>query len=138
LVISRQGRSIPDIFKSDGEEGFRRAETEALEEALKNQKVVIAAGGGVLLREINRKLLEGRTVVNLNASFEELSKRVTGAKTERPLAKGPVEEFRKRFDERKPLYDAVERQVETERKSPEQIAEEIISRFMGQNMEQSG
>lgn len=138
FIVTRQGRSIAGIFETEGEEVFRRMETEALREALKREKVVIAAGGGILLREVNRELLKNEVVVNLRASFEELERRVKNSRTERPLAKGPSGEFRKRFDERKPLYDAVGRQVDTEGKSPAEIAEEIISRFLGEDMEKPG
>lgn len=138
FITKRHGKSIPDIFKSEGEEGFRRMETKALREVLGMNKVVIATGGGVLTREANRKLLEGKLVVNLGASFEELARRVRSSRTERPLAAGPVEEFKKRFDERKPLYDAVERQVDTEGKTAAEIADEIVSRFISEEMEKPG
>jgi shikimate kinase len=138
LIMSRQGKTIAGIFESEGEEVFRRMETEALREALKRERVVIATGGGILLREVNRELLRNEVVVNLGASFQELERRVKNSRTERPLAKGPVEEFRKRFEERKPLYDAIERQVDTEGKQPGEIAEEIITRFLGVEMEKPG
>lgn len=138
LIASRQGRSIAGIFESEGEEAFRRMETEALGEALKRDRVVIATGGGILLREVNRELLRNEIVVNLGASFKELERRVKNSRTERPLAKGPAVEFRNRFEERKPLYDAIERQVDTEGKLPGEIAEEIITRFLGEEMEKPG
>jgi shikimate kinase len=51
MIISRDGRSIPEIFRADGEETFRRLETETLEALRLKSGDVIATGGGLPCRE---------------------------------------------------------------------------------------
>src|SRR5207245_2182803 len=84
-IVRTQGRSIADIFRDDGEEAFRNLETAALRQALTPDEVVIATGGGVVLRPENRDLL-ARTcwVVWLRATEEEYIRRVAG-NARRPL-----------------------------------------------------
>ena len=69
-VELRAGRVIPEIFRQDGEEAFRRTEAEVLAELVARPlPLVLAGGGGVVTREENRRTLAGRaTVVWLRAS----------------------------------------------------------------------
>lgn len=124
------GKTIPEIFESEGEEGFRRRETRALREALGRSEVVVSTGGGLLGREENRSLLEGRLVVNLDAAFEELLERILRSPEARPLARTGEEGLRRLFDERQPLYRAVARQVDTRGKTADEVAREIEDRFL--------
>src|SRR5437762_782279 len=64
---ARCGRSIREMFASEGEEGFRRHEAEVLRQLSGRASVVIATGGGVVLREDNRELLKRGKVVWLTA-----------------------------------------------------------------------
>ena len=70
--IRRRARmTIPQIFAREGEESFRDRETRALRAVLGAQagaQGVVALGGGAVLREENRALLAGRTVIHLSAS----------------------------------------------------------------------
>ena len=86
--IRRRARmTIPEIFAAEGEEGFRTWETRALRAVLDSPapaQGVVALGGGAILREQNRALLRGRTVVHLAASPETAAAHV-GDGTGRPL-----------------------------------------------------
>ena len=94
LVVEREGRSIADIFATDGEAAFRVMETEAVAEALAHVAAV-------------RELLSGHTVVYIDAPHEELVRR-TASKTHRPLlAKDPSGTLARLRAEREPHYRSV-------------------------------
>jgi shikimate dehydrogenase len=99
-IVKRAGMSIPEIFSSRGEEGFRRLETETLRDFSKRSGLVIATGGGVVTREENYPLLrQNSTVVFLDR--ENLS---TLSKLGRPVSQSrSAEEL---AAERLPLYRA--------------------------------
>jgi len=129
LIEAREGRKISTIFESQGEDFFRDREHEALKAALKMTGVVIACGGGVLLRRENRALLKGFALFNLNASFDELYRRVCGTGEVRPLARCDRTELKGLYESRERLYRAVANQIETEGRSPKEVAVEIVERF---------
>lgn len=128
------GKSVARIFAEEGEVRFREREAEALSLALTRTRLVIATGGGVLGRAENRRILAGRTVVNLGASVQECLRRVRGSPVERPLLSGPDPQAaaRRLWEERRPLYAAVPLQVDTTGKSPREVAREIRERFLGE------
>ena len=79
VIEDRAGADIPWIFDIEGEEKFRDREEKVIEELTRRQGVVVATGGGVVLREVNRRRLSERgTVVYLNAPFESLVVRAQG------------------------------------------------------------
>jgi shikimate kinase len=107
-VELRAGRAIPAIFREDGEEAFRRLESEVLADLVgRDAPLVIAAGGGVVSRAQNRATLAGRTtVVWLRASAGFLAARTDP--THRPLLAEDAERTLSRLlAEREPLYAAV-------------------------------
>jgi shikimate kinase len=83
-----QGRTIAEIFATDGEAAFRKIERDALEKAAAKRGHIVALGGGALLNEDSRHLAEktGR-IVFLDCPEEELRRRVT-LSTVRPLLAG--------------------------------------------------
>jgi shikimate kinase len=114
LIVARAGTDVAGIVASRGWEGFRDAESEALEEAIAtaNQPgLVVATGGGMILREANRaRMRETGCVVYLRAEPEVLAERLrrdplTG---QRPALtdKSLEDEIRQVLDEREPLYQA--------------------------------
>jgi 5-deoxy-5-amino-3-dehydroquinate synthase len=109
LIEARTGRTVREIFETDGEAAFRVLETAALLEALAEQEpLVIAAAGGVLLRPENRDALQrsGARVVWLRADPAVLAERATRG-DHRPLLDGdPDGAMRRLLQEREPLYRA--------------------------------
>jgi len=106
VIEERTGVSIPLIFELEGEDGFRRRETEVLSDLCKNNNIVIATGGGAILREENRKILQNNTmVIFLNASLEQLFER-TCKDRNRPLlqTENPKEKLKTLIDERLAIY----------------------------------
>ncbi|GHC46597.1 shikimate kinase [Roseibacillus persicicus] len=108
-IIAQQKRPIADIFAKEGEEFFRDLETQVLHSLTEDKchKRIIATGGGIILREENRKLLrELGFVVWLVAQPETILER-TSRNKERPLLdiEDPAERIRTMLEARNPLYD---------------------------------
>lgn len=84
-IQERTGVKIPIIFEIEGEIGFRKRETEVLRELVKMNNIVLATGGGAVLKRENRRLLKRcGTVIYLRASVIDLQRRTRYDKN-RPL-----------------------------------------------------
>lgn len=107
-IEREQGRAISEIFSSDGEEYFRDLETQLLHRLRRDKfKRVISTGGGLPMREENRKLLkELGTVVYLRVKPETVYSRLKNDKT-RPLlqCEDPLSRIRELMELRSPLYE---------------------------------
>lgn len=108
LVETRAGRVISDIFLTDGEPAFRELEREAVAEALATHAGVLALGGGAVLAEATREVLDGHPVVLLTVGLAAGVRR-TGMSTARPLLGGinPRATFSALLAERLPIYRSV-------------------------------
>ncbi len=109
VIQERAGADIPWIFDVEGEAGFRDRETAVINDFASIDNVVIATGGGVVLRPQNRSVMSSAsTVVYLEASLSTLVSRTEG-KTKRPLLVG--KDARQVLQEimavREPLYREV-------------------------------
>ena len=103
------GASVSLIFDVEGEEGFRTRETRMLEDLTKRSGVLVATGGGVILREENRKLLsETGLVVYLKTSVNQQLRRLDRDRS-RPLLQTPDRKQKLSLlaEERNPLYREV-------------------------------
>ncbi len=109
LIEKRQGASISEIFAREGEETFRRMETELLKElGTRDYSHIFSVGGGTPVREENRELLKKMgLVVYLRAQPETIYKRIKGD-TERPLlqCEDPLERIRELLAARQDAYEA--------------------------------
>ena len=126
LIVKRENRSIPDIFKTDGESFFRKLETELLEELSGDKGIentLLSTGGGIILTEGNRALLKQiGTVIYLRAEADTLYERVRND-TGRPLlSTGDVRgRIREMLKIRTPMYeDAADFIIDTDSLSVEQ------------------
>jgi len=133
LVVQRFGMPIAEIFARFGEPVFRAAEREALLEALRCDRVVIATGGGIVLDERNWVALRcGTAVVHLSAGLETLAARLRAqheaeGTVGRPLLAGGIEErLRRLWEQRRDLYARADITVVTDGRSPDAVAEEIV------------
>jgi shikimate kinase len=134
------GRTIADIFETDGEPAFRELETATLRELLdRPDQPVIASGGGAVTQEGNRRLLKehpSATVVWLNGSPEFIASRIQ-AKPHRPLLGGGADAravLQRLHRERAPLYrDVMDLEVDIQAfhlggpKAKQALAEHIAS-----------
>ena len=106
VIEARTGVKISLIFELEGESGFRAREAAVLDELTSLRGIVLATGGGVVLREVNRQVLRSRgTVVYLRASVNELWNR-TRHDRNRPLLQtaDPLTRLRELHAQRDPLY----------------------------------
>lgn len=130
-IQARCGADIPWIFDVEGEEGFRLREVQMIEELTALEGVVLATGGGAVLREQNRRRLRERgSVIYLFTTVEQQLKRVAKDRN-RPLLQRPDREqvLREMFDLRDPLYRATaDIVVRTDRRSPRAVVNEIVRR----------
>jgi shikimate kinase len=84
-IVARTGVSIDHIFDVEGEQGFRKRETQMLADLCEIKNIVIATGGGIIISPKNREMLKhDNFVVYLSSTIEQLLKRTMNSKS-RPL-----------------------------------------------------
>ena len=129
LITARAGKSITDIFAEEGEERFRERETAELRELVGSDRIVLATGGGAVLREQNRDLLKRiGIVVWLHSDPETLFERASRNR-KRPLlqVENPRTTFNTLLESRLPVYrQACTMRVDASGLSHEQTLEEIL------------
>lgn len=133
LVTQRAGRSIAEIFASEGEQAFREAERLAVADAAAPARQVISLGGGVLLDPDNtRALRRGGVVVLLTGDLKVLADRASRSGVRRrPLLAGdgdPVQRLRELAEQRRAAYEAAADHVvdTTDGRSVEQLTRDIV------------
>ncbi|GAA5077033.1 hypothetical protein GCM10023319_13910 [Nocardia iowensis] len=125
------GRTIPEIFATDGEPEFRRIEEQVVRRAILAERGVVSLGGGAVLSKETRALLRNRTVVYLEISVGEGLRR-TGASTNRPLLNGadPAAKYRELMRKRRPLYREVATvRVRTDGRSPGRVVKMVLAKL---------
>ena len=129
-VEARTGRTVRDIFEHDGEPVFRVLETEALRDALDAPgPTIVAAAGGVVLAEANRRLLErpNVAVVWLRADPATLVERAMTGDHRPLLARDPAGVLSQMAVDREPLYrEVADVVVDVDGKSPDDVASEVL------------
>ena len=108
MIEEKSGVKINTIFEIEGEEGFREREYLALNDALAEEKVIISTGGGVVVKDINRSLIQKSEamVVYLKASLDILLGRLKNDKTRPMLDKNNKQlSLKKLLSEREPFYE---------------------------------
>ncbi len=139
LLTRIEGRSIPEIFATDGEAAFRERESQVVLGVCAGERQVISTGGGVPLREDNASALrEAGRVVWLTARPEIVVRRTIKRASGRPLlAEGggdeePLTRVLRLMSERGPLYQRLaEMVVDTSDRPPATVASEIVRRLGG-------
>ncbi|NND69080.1 MAG: shikimate kinase AroK [Halioglobus sp.] len=128
-IESRTGADIPWIFDVEGEEGFRDREEQVVEEMTQWDGMVLATGGGVVLRPGNRRVLAARGfVVYLYATVQEQVRR-TQRDRRRPLLRDgdPEEILTELMELRDPLYrEIADHVIETDSCSPRTVAQRLV------------
>ena len=122
------GRTIPEIFSSDGEEGFRALETAVLGQITGWHSLVVATGGGVVTRPENWGHLRQGLVVWLDAPADLLLERLSNDPTLRPLMQAADREARLQalLDQRRPLYAQADLRVLQTGEAPDQVAARVL------------
>ena len=125
LIVEREGRSISDIFATDGEEYFRALETVVARELGQKSGLIIATGGGLPLRQENVDALSENGIIFW--LMRDPAATFTAESMEgRPLAQDGLTAFVARFEQRAPIYRAAAHHVITDFTSPELTIGEIL------------
>jgi shikimate kinase len=132
LIEQRAGKSIPEIFREDGEIAFREMEIAVVKEVAGGKNHVIACGGGVVLNKINiDRLRQDSRIVLLSAAPSVILQRTSG-NNNRPLldTQNRLQSIRELLKFRKPFYErAADFSINTTRLSIETIAGQIIEKL---------
>ncbi len=130
-IEARTGKRISKIFAEDGEPAFRKLEIEEARRLAACEMCVIATGGGMFTQpEALEALAEDSLLVHLTALPETLARRLAEAE-DRPLLKNAPKQSRLQeiYEERRSVYESLPVQIDTENKSPQQVAQAILRRF---------
>lgn len=132
------GSSVAAIFAAEGEAGFRDRESAAVRELGARRRIVIATGGGAVLRPANRAILrDGGRVAWLTAAPETIWQRLqhdpaTAARRPNLTPEGGIAEVRALLAAREPHYrEVADFTLDTDRLSPEQAADAILIAWPG-------
>ena len=128
-IEQRTGVNVPTIFDIEGEEGFRNRETKMLDELTQLDNIVLATGGGAVLREENRQYIHDRgIVIYLRASNDVLVQRTRRDKNRPLLNQGERQVIIEQLmTEREPLYrQLADIEVNTDDQPPAVVAGKII------------
>lgn len=122
---------ITDIFRNSGEPYFRQIETEMIRKLARAQNTVISTGGGAVLKEENMAALrETGVIFCLLADPETIISRTSGS-NDRPLlnVKDPLARIRELLSQRMPFYEKAGITIDTNGKTPLEVAKEISEIF---------
>jgi shikimate kinase len=135
-IEEKTGVDIPTIFEFEGEEGFRDREQKMIQQLTQMKGIVLATGGGAVLREENRNLLkENGFIVYLQCPIERILER-TRRDTQRPLLRtaNPKEKIQSLFIEREPIYlSCADYKIDTGIMSSKEVVERILEKYRSLN-----
>ena len=136
-IERRAGKSIKRIFDEDGEPTFRDLEVQVIADLVRHGDSILSLGGGAVLQEETRRAIVQGTVVWLTARPQTVYTRMaedTKTAEQRPplTTAGGLAEINSLLNEREPVYRAcADFTVETDTKSAEQVAQEIVCLVKG-------
>lgn len=136
-IEKRTGANIPWIFDVEGEAGFRDRESVVVKELSEYDNVVLATGGGAMMRPENREAVTKKGfVIYLNTSVEQQFNRTHKDKN-RPLLQGEKDAFRvlsELYELRDPIYRSVADLVaDTDKKTLKGIVKDIVNALNDQD-----
>lgn len=127
-IVRQNSMSINQIFENYGEEYFRDLETQLLRSELSTSPKIISTGGGIVERKINREILNNKAVtISLLASPREILRRLEDAQ-DRPLLNenDRLAKIEKLLKRRQKWYENAHYLIDTDGKTPQQVADEIL------------
>jgi shikimate kinase len=128
VIEQAAGCSIPEIFKRDGEAGFRALESQVLNAISQRHSLVVATGGGVVTQQENWGLLHSGVVIWLDVVPEQLMQRLKADSTVRPLLQtvDPDAALNTLLNQRRPLYAEADLTVVIDQETPDAVADGIL------------
>ena len=131
VIEARAGKMISQIFEQEGEAAFREWERRIVQELTRRNRTVIATGGGLPANEANLASLKSHAlVICLWASPEKILERVRGL-SHRPMLNDPdpLARIRELLAQREPFYRQADVLVNTEMRSPREVAQQVLHQF---------
>jgi shikimate kinase/3-dehydroquinate synthase len=130
-IETETGKTISEIFRTQGEAGFRSLEAKLARSLAARAGLVIACGGGMLLNQENRRRLEGSgRVIFLDADLEAIRHRLSDSPHTRPLLAADREERLKRLlSEREAVYRSFPERVDTTRRRPDEVGRLLAAHY---------
>jgi shikimate kinase len=131
-IVALDGRDIPQIFRDESEDYFRKVERKAVSQLSKGDNWVIATGAGAVLDPVNReRLWRGTFVVYLETDVKTLHDRIAHGnphRAARPLLAGddPLARLAQLHQQRAPLYQLADWCIQTDHLTKQQVAEAIV------------
>ncbi|MGH9335808.1 MAG: shikimate kinase [Vicinamibacteria bacterium] len=130
LIERSSGKSVAEIFSLEGEEGFRRLESQALQDLIaEGEQAVVATGGGAFTVETNRRLMkDAGVVVWIDVPVDEIRHRIDAGS--RPLWTTP-EEVDRLHERRENFYRAAHHHLRLSNNDPEDAVERLHRLLLG-------
>jgi shikimate kinase len=134
-IEEMSGRTIPEIFREDGEAAFRALESEAIDRIMAEQNQVVSTGGGAFVNLENRaKLRTGNLVIHLQVRPETVVDRLRNSKSGRPRPlldnPDPLERVMELMAERKEAYSAAHVTIGVDDRSRYELVGELRRRWL--------
>lgn len=128
VIVKTQNLTISEIFNQHGEPAFRDIETEMIRETTKTNNIIISTGGGAILRQENMDLLSRNGIIICLTARPETILNRTSKSSKRPLLNvdDPLKRIKDLMKHREPFYGKADLMIDTEAKTPRQVAEEIL------------
>ena len=125
-----QGMKITEIFSKKGEDFFRELETNELKLLSNEHNLIVSTGGGIILKDSNREILNNVFSIYLKADFDIIFERIKEDKT-RPLllTENPYKTAKEIFESRYELYESFQNKINTDNKHPKDISDEIVNLY---------
>ncbi len=136
VIEADAGRSVAEIFSSEGEAGFREREARCLQRALERNGSVVAVGGGAPMRDDNwERIRDGNCVVALTAEPDELARRLNGS-SDRPLLQpGAPSVIAAVLPQRLSRYLEADVVIKTDGIPPSEVARQLRDRLSGSGLQ---
>jgi len=130
------GRTIPEIFRTDGEIAFRSIEREAIEEIMQRRNQVVSTGGGAFIDPANRqRLRDGNLVIHLQVRPETVVDRLRNSRSGRPRplldAPDPLGRVVQLMADRKEAYSAAHVTIGVDDRTRYELVGELRRRWLG-------
>jgi shikimate kinase len=128
LIEKQENKEIKDIFAENGQDYFRKLESQLLKKLSSQSNLVVSCGGGIVCNQDNLDILQNTGYVfSLSASPNSIFERIKGS-NHRPLLNGtdPLEKIKELLETRKLFYEKAGIKIDTNNLSVEDVADYIL------------
>lgn len=128
LIEAKEGLKIVEIFAQKGEPYFRNLETQVLKEVSSQDKLVVACGGGIVLKEENLSLINNSGVGFCLEAKPQIIYERTKNFSHRPLlnVENPQAKIKALLKERAPFYAKVRYHIDTSHLTAQEVVDKIL------------